>query len=151
VDVNGVDNRGTTALMSAAARSHGGVVRRLLSAGADPNLRNVAGCTALTLACRRGHAEVVTALLESGGIDKNAPDDHGFSPLCCSAWKVTNIFPARMNLKVIQPSGGRATTRSSRSWSPRRASTAHSKSPRASSRATRRSRSLAFTATSGPQ
>jgi ankyrin repeat protein len=48
--VNAVDDRGRTALMNAAELGHAAIVRRLLSAGADPTLRDKDGKTAADLA-----------------------------------------------------------------------------------------------------
>ena len=46
---------GGTALMSAAAGGHPGIVRRLLQAGAQTGLRDVKGWTALAIAEGKGH------------------------------------------------------------------------------------------------
>jgi ankyrin repeat protein len=55
---------GFTPLMTAAAEGLADVVRVLLGAGADRNIKDVDGDTALTFARQNGHTEVV-ALLES--------------------------------------------------------------------------------------
>ena len=50
IDLNHPANNGTTPLMTASHRGHPEVVRVLLAAGADKDLRNNGGKTALDLA-----------------------------------------------------------------------------------------------------
>ena len=71
-------------LHSAAAQSDPAVAlaltRRLLEAGADPNVRQAGGWTPLHEAARRGHAEMVGVLLGAGA-QATAHNDEGTSPL----------------------------------------------------------------------
>ncbi len=64
--VDELDAFGNTALMWAADRGHTDIVRRLLGAGANPNLQNNQGTTALIRAAKEGQAQAVEALLEAG-------------------------------------------------------------------------------------
>lgn len=64
VPVNHVNNLGWTAMQEAVLLNNGGpkqqdVVRQLLDAGADPDLRDPEGCTALENAQRLGFTEIV--------------------------------------------------------------------------------------------
>ena len=61
--VNAADNQGNTALHLAAAEGLAGAVEPLLSAGADPRLRNLAGQLPADVARQNGHRDVA-ALLE---------------------------------------------------------------------------------------
>ena len=53
-------------VVQAAYGGHAAIVKRLLRAGADPNLACGEGETALTVATRHGHVEVVKLLLAAG-------------------------------------------------------------------------------------
>lgn len=55
------------AIHLAALQGHVHCVRRLIAAGADPNLRDVNDDTPLMLAAERGEKEIVAVLLASGG------------------------------------------------------------------------------------
>src|SRR5829696_7769199 len=66
-NVNALEGDGSTALLWAAAQnSSEAMVRRLLQAGADPNLALIAGETPLMVAARTGAAPVVAQLLAKG-------------------------------------------------------------------------------------
>lgn len=73
---------GSTPLMYAALYGDSDSVRRLLAAGADPNLKNDAGATALMWAV--GDLEK-TRLLVDHGADVNARSDNGRTPLMIAA------------------------------------------------------------------
>lgn len=75
------DEKGTTALMTAAAWGHAGVCRLLLERGADANARDDGGDTALHEAVRADADEVVIALCEWPGCDVDAKNKHGCAPL----------------------------------------------------------------------
>jgi hypothetical protein len=74
-----------SALHLAASRRRSSVVRALLEAGADANLRDGDGRTALMLAATAGLEESLDALI-SAGADINAQDAQGESAL----WKATS-------------------------------------------------------------
>jgi ankyrin repeat protein len=67
-----------TAMHSAVSRSHGDVVRILLDAGADPNVRQSAGWTPLHSSAANGDLTSVRLLLDAGA-DPAAVNDEGRS------------------------------------------------------------------------
>ena len=64
VDVNAVDDFGSTALAAAAEEGHAAIVQMLIRAGADHSLADGDGDTALKLSIDNGHSEVVALLQE---------------------------------------------------------------------------------------
>jgi ankyrin repeat protein len=76
----GADPDGTTAsgspLMGVAFKGHLAIARRLLAAGADPNLRNAAGQTAIMMSALFDRREVIEVLLGAGA-DIDAVDAAG--------------------------------------------------------------------------
>jgi len=66
VDVNGVDEHGSTPLIEAARFGHDDVVTALLIAKADVKVKNDEGKTALMLAAEGGHDETVRILTQAG-------------------------------------------------------------------------------------
>jgi ankyrin repeat protein len=68
-NVNALDQSGQTALILACQhpKADPGVVKALLAAGADLNLRSRTGYTALTWAQARNNAEVMRLLRRAGG------------------------------------------------------------------------------------
>jgi uncharacterized membrane protein YphA (DoxX/SURF4 family) len=68
-NVNALDQTGQTALIIACQnpKANPDVVKALLAAGADANLRSRTGYTALTWALNRNHAEVARLLRRAGG------------------------------------------------------------------------------------
>lgn len=74
----------STALMLASERGHQEIVRLLLEAGADVNVRPEGGPTALILAANRGHTRIVNTLLQNGA-DVNARNEFGATPLINAA------------------------------------------------------------------
>lgn len=80
--VNGRGPEGATPLMYAALYGSPTLVKQLLDAGADPNVRNHAGATALTWAV--DDVEKVR-LLAGAGADVNSSSDFGRTPLMLAA------------------------------------------------------------------
>ncbi|HXG66904.1 MAG TPA: ankyrin repeat domain-containing protein, partial [Blastocatellia bacterium] len=105
---NKIDRFGMTAMMRAAIIGDVFQVKRLISAGADPNRKAAGGMTALLLAAKFGHADVVKELANNGA-DVNAANDHG-ATVCilrlCSArlmsllrfWKEEPIFMQKTSM-----------------------------------------------------
>jgi len=69
-----------TAVDSAVAGDHADVVRILLAAGANPNVRSEANYTTLHKAAAHGNLEIVRMLLDRGA-DVHAVRDGGHTPL----------------------------------------------------------------------
>ncbi|TFK17522.1 ankyrin, partial [Coprinopsis marcescibilis] len=88
MDVNLTAERGRTALYSAVANGHAGIVKVLLSRrGADVNRATLAwrGGTPLTRASHTGQRGIVQLLLEAEGIDVNGVDSKGNTALALAA------------------------------------------------------------------
>jgi ankyrin repeat protein len=80
-DVNARSRQGRTALMIAAACDGcSGIVRQLLSKGADPKATDIGGSTALQLAANAGDGASVRLLLDAGA-SARAANQSGFTPL----------------------------------------------------------------------
>ncbi len=69
----------------AARNDHAGVVMSLLLAGVDPNVRDAQRNTALHVAVREDSGKAVEALLKSPGVDVNAINQAGETPLMLAA------------------------------------------------------------------
>lgn len=67
-EVNGLDKDGSTALMAAAALGRDEIVKTLLTAKADPLLKDKSLKNALTYAEDYGHIPVMDMLLKAGGV-----------------------------------------------------------------------------------
>ena len=67
-------------LHRAAREGHTDVIRTLIAAGADPNVRNIDNTIPLHCAAEGGHAKAVVTLLESGA-DPNARNSDEAAPL----------------------------------------------------------------------
>jgi ankyrin repeat protein len=73
-----------SALIDAVAANDAAKVERLLSEGADPNVRGNDGWTPLSVAARDGHSDLVRILLDAGA-DINRPEGGGNTPLFWAA------------------------------------------------------------------
>jgi ankyrin repeat protein len=83
IDMNEADPReligsGNTPLHHAANCGHVEIVRALIDAGADVNVRCHRGWTPLIRACNAGHYEVAKVLLETSA-DVNAVNNEGYT------------------------------------------------------------------------
>ena len=74
------DNNGLTALWCAAAGEYTEIVRALITAGAEVDVKGSGGSTALMLASQNGHTEIVRVLINAGD-DVNARDSYGSTAL----------------------------------------------------------------------
>ena len=77
-DRNLRDVCGETALMAASSEGHAEIVRLLLEAGADKDMKDGtsrSNLTALMLATSKGHVEIVSLLLDAGA-NPNMQDWH---------------------------------------------------------------------------
>ncbi len=79
-DIDAIIANRTTPLMKAAHLGNVGVIRELLSAGADIAARNADGNNALWLACVGRHLDAIDALVEAG-IDLDNSNDNGATAL----------------------------------------------------------------------
>ncbi len=87
-DINRQDGNGTTALMQATGgtrnksrqgQEFAAVVRMLIGAGADVNLRDHDGASAISMV--RENGDIVRILLAAGAKDVDKPDSHGQTPV----------------------------------------------------------------------
>jgi uncharacterized protein len=96
-DIDAVSgDRGNTAIMDAAAEGDVAVVRNLIHAGADLDVRSKNNQTALILAVGRGLVDVAEALIE-GGADVTPTDSLGMS-----ACKYAELFQSARILKLLE-------------------------------------------------
>lgn len=80
-DVNAADANGITPLIAAVTSGQHDVVQLLLSAGADINARGPEDRTALIYAIQAEQPEMALFLLEQKGVDLEARESHGSTPL----------------------------------------------------------------------
>lgn len=78
---NAVNRDGETALMFAASQGHTKTAKVLLDGGAEVNLRNAAGNTVLIQALSGGRTATVALIASIPGIDLNAKNAAGTTPL----------------------------------------------------------------------
>uniref|UniRef100_A0A096M1R3 KN motif and ankyrin repeat domains 1b n=1 Tax=Poecilia formosa TaxID=48698 RepID=A0A096M1R3_POEFO len=82
--VNMADSNGNTALHYSVSHSNFGVVKKLLDAEKNAQIRGEAGQTALMLAVSHGRLDMVRALLAQGA-EVNIQDDEGSTALMCAS------------------------------------------------------------------
>lgn len=80
-DVNAAEANGITPLIAAVTSGQRDVVLLLLSADADINARGPEGRTALIFAIQAEQPEMALLLLEQEGVDLEARESHGSTPL----------------------------------------------------------------------
>lgn len=85
VDVNGVAEDGSGALLLATRQGHQAIVEMLLDAGADPTLANALGVTPLVAAIEAGDLGILRRLVAAGApLDAGTSED-GLPPLMFAA------------------------------------------------------------------
>lgn len=80
-----ISNEKSSALLWAAERGKPAPCSRLLSEGANPNIKDQHKRTPLSWAAGNGHADVVSILLSTAETDANTPDAYFQTPLCWAA------------------------------------------------------------------
>lgn len=80
-NINARDQQKNTALHYAASKGSEPIVRSLLKAGADPNVRGPNGCTPLHCAVQHGDSATLVELLVAAGADSQRQDWDGDTPL----------------------------------------------------------------------
>lgn len=81
IDINSQDGDGSTVLHWAAAQGNRKLIEAVLSQGADACKKDKKGSTPLHLAACQGYCGVVETLLEQDGVDINATNNEGVTPL----------------------------------------------------------------------
>jgi len=89
-----------TAIALAARNGHCEVIRKLIAAGADPNLPNSLGGYPIHAAATKGHAEAVLCLIE-GGARVNVKNGAGYTPLDLAAQMGHSL-----TMQVLKKHGG---------------------------------------------
>ena len=85
-DLNATDMGGNTALLWAARKGHGAIVKMLLEWGdVTPDAANNDGQTPLSWAAQYGYGDVVKMLLEREDVSPNTVDNDGRTPLLWAA------------------------------------------------------------------
>lgn len=88
-----------TPLHWATRQGHLGAVVLLLSAGADPSIRDAEGCSCIHLAAQFGHTALVGYFI-ARGVNPDLQDRTGMTALMWSAWKVSALDPVRLLLTL---------------------------------------------------
>ena len=83
-DVNAVITNGTTPLMKASHSGHAEIMRMIIAAGANLDVRNADGNNALWLACVGGSIDAMNVLIQAG-INIDNHNDNGATPLMYAA------------------------------------------------------------------
>jgi ankyrin repeat protein len=95
-DVNEAEADGSTALLWAVSQNDADLAKRLLEAGANPNVKNQLGSTPLAEAAFNANTEIVKALLDAGA-DPNVAGPDGQTPLMLVA-RTANLDAAKLLL-----------------------------------------------------
>ena len=96
------DDRGSSALIDGAMGKYFDIVKDLIEAGADPNMRSKAGQTALVVAVGADDEESATALIKAGA-DPDIEDTMGVS-----ARKYATLFRKKRMLALFDALSGKA-------------------------------------------
>lgn len=88
-----------TPLHWATRQGHLSAVVLLMSAGADPSLRDAEGCSCIHLAAQFGHTALVAYFI-ARGVNPNLQDRGGMTALMWAAWKVCALDPVRLLLTL---------------------------------------------------
>lgn len=88
-----------TPLHWATRQGHLSAVVLLVSAGADPSLRDAEGCSCIHLAAQFGHTALVGYFI-ARGLNPDLQDRGGMTALMWAAWKVSAIDPVRLLLTL---------------------------------------------------
>ncbi|XP_055383554.1 palmitoyltransferase Hip14 isoform X2 [Condylostylus longicornis] len=88
-----------TPLHWATRQGHLKAVVILMSAGADPSLRDAEGCSCLHIAAQFGHTALVAYFI-ARGVNPDLQDRGGMTALMWAAWKVVALDPVRLLLTL---------------------------------------------------
>jgi palmitoyltransferase ZDHHC13/17 len=83
----------------ATRQGHLSAIVLLLSAGADPSLRDAEGCSCIHLASQFGHTALV-AYFVACGVNVNMPDRGGMTGLMWASWRNCSLDPVRLLLTL---------------------------------------------------
>lgn len=93
-----------TPLHWATRQGHLGATLLLLTARADPTLKDAEGCACIHLAAQFGHTPVV-AFLVTQGVNIDMPDNGGMTALMWSCWKASAVDPTRLLITLGASTG----------------------------------------------
>jgi ankyrin repeat protein len=97
VDIDATDELGWSALHFSAANGYSHVVSYLLKSRASASTADISGRQAIWYAAQNGHSDVVKALCNAPGIDLNAADCQGRTPLHAAAAALAIEAPVAKN------------------------------------------------------
>ena len=104
-----MDTHSCNEFLDAVLYNHMECIRKLIVAGADPNIADITGCMPLHYACSMGYDACVEKLIEAGA-DVNVGNAYGHTPLHLAAWNgrdtmCKTLAAAGANLNVVNSDG----------------------------------------------
>ena len=118
IDLDATNHSRCTAFMEASEKGHAEIVKFLVKAGSNVNVKSADGFTPLALASRQGHTQTVKLLLDEGA-DIKARTDNGKTALSLASSHgrldiVKLLLENGANINAVDLYGGTALTEAAR-------------------------------------